>query len=119
MRYIHLSIILVAVYLPQYAVWALPTLAGINLLFAVMFYSLCFSLLAGLKSSGINEEMIVTDTWSSRVIQAVSATILLMSGDFWFVAIGIFTLPWIIINIVTDAFATLVKWEVLEISDKE
>lgn len=117
MSYIHLALILTAVYLPQYAVWAMPTLAAINVVFAIIFYWLCFGLLTGLKASGVNPEMDVPIAWTSRVIQTAATLVLIMSGNPWFVYIALLSLPWIIINIFTDGFGTLVKWEVLEVTD--
>ena len=117
-KFIHLAIIMVAAYLPQ-AVWAMPTLALINIVFSVMFYWLCFGLLAGLKVAGINDEMEVADAWTSRVIQASATALLFMSNDPTYQYIAMISLPWIVINWFTDAFATLVKWEILEVTDKE
>ena len=117
MRYIHLALILTAVYLPQYAVWAMPALAAVNVFFSLMFYWLCFGLLSGLKVSGINPEMDVPVAWTSRVVQLSATLVLLMSGNPYFVYIAIFSLPWITLNIFTDGFGTLVKWEVLEVTD--
>lgn len=118
MRYIHFGLVLVSVYLPN-MIWALPALATIQLLFAIMFYWLMFGLLSGLKASGINPEMDTPTTWTSRIIQTGATIVLFMTWDPYYQAIAIFTLPWIVINIVTDALATLVKWEILDITSKE
>lgn len=117
-KYIHLAILLVAVYLPE-AVWALPTLAVLNLFFSVLFYWLCFGLLTGLKASSINEDIDLADAWSGRVIQATATVVLFLSPDPTYQYIAMFSLPWIVTNWITDIFATLVKWDVLEVTDKE
>ena len=117
-KFIHLALILTAVYLPQ-AVWAMPTLALINLFFSILFYWLCFGLLTGLKASSINDEIEVSEAWMGRVIQASATAVLFMSGEPVYQYIAMFSLPWIITNWITDTFATLVKWEVLEVTDKE
>ena len=118
LTYIHLAILLAAVYLPQYAIWAMPSLAAINLLFSAMFYMLCFHLLSGLKASSVNAEMDVPAAWTTRTVQIGATAVLLMSANQYFVWIAIFSMPWIILNIFTDAFGTLVKWEILEITDR-
>ena len=109
---------MVAVYVPDQA-WALPTLAAISIFYASLFYWLCFGLLAGLKASSINHEIEVADAWSRRMIQTLATIVLIASGDMVFIVMGVFTLPWIITNTVTDMFATLVKWNILEVTDKE
>ena len=118
MRFIHLALIMVAVYVPS-AEWALPALATINIFFALIFYWLTFGLVCGLKSSTVNSELEVSDAWTSRVVQLGATAVLLMSGDITYIAIAMFSLPWIIINVFTDIFATLLKWEVIEVMDKE
>ena len=109
---------MVAVYMPE-ETWALPLIAAINLLFSALFYWLCLGLIAGLKASSLNYDMEVADAWTRRMISTLGAIVLLMSGDSTFVMIGVFTLPWIITNILADMFATLVKWEILQITDKK
>ena len=118
LKYIHLGVIITASYVPS-AVWALPTLAVINVVFAVMFYWLCFGLLAGLRASNINPEIEVAEAWTSRVVQTGATAFLFLQNDPIYMMVAMFSLPWIITNIVTDIFATLVKWEVLEVTDKE
>ena len=118
LKFFHLAIIMVAVYLPDQA-WALPALAAINITFSLMFYWLCFGLLTGLKASSINDDIDVADAWTSRVVQTGATIVMLMTGDTILIAIAAFSLPWIITNLITDSFATLVKWEILEVTDKE
>lgn len=117
-KFIHLAIIMVAVYLPDQT-WAFPTLAAINLVFSIMFYWLCFGLLTGLKASSINEDIDVPDAWTSRVVQTGATIVLFTTGDIYLIMIAAFSLPWIATNLLTDTFATLVKWEILEVTDKE
>jgi hypothetical protein len=119
LRYIHLALILIAVYIPDYAPWALPTLAAVQVVFALMFYWLCFTLLSGLSISNVNSEIEVADAWSSRFIQFGATALLYSTGDPLYQFIAIASAPWIVINIMTDAFATLIKWEILEVTDKE
>jgi hypothetical protein len=118
LKYAHLALIMVAAYFPDMA-WAMPTLATIQVFFAVMFYWLCFGLLSGLKTSGINPEMDTPGAWTNRIVQTGATAVLFLSWDPVYQAIAIFTLPWIIINIFTDILATLVKWEIVDITDKE
>lgn len=118
MRYIHLALIMAVVYLPM-VTWALPALAAVQILFAVMFYWLTFGLVSGLKTSSINPEMDTPTAWTSRVVQTGATAVLFMTWDPFYQAIAIFSLPWIIINIMTDVLATLVKWEIVQINDNE
>jgi len=117
LAYIHLAFILLAVYVPSF-IWALPTLATISLVFSALFYWLCFSLLAGLKISEVNDDIDVTSAWTSRLVQILATVVLIQAGDTY-LYIALFTLPWIVINTLTDAFATLIKWEILAVTDKE
>ena len=117
-RYLHLAVVLVAVYLPDQT-WALPLLAGVNLIFALMFYQLCFGLLAGLKVSQLNGEIEISESWASRLIQIVATILLFMTGDMTYMLIAAFSAPWIITNTVTDIFATLLKLDIIAITDKE
>ena len=110
---------MIGVYASAYAPWALPTLAALNLFFAVMFYWLCVGLLAGLRASTINSELEVADAWTARVIQISATLVLYMTGDTLYQFIAIFSMPWILTNTFTDTFATLVKWQILEVTDKE
>ena len=119
MRYIHLGLIFAAVYLthlPDFY-WVMPALATINVVIASVFYWLCFGLLTGIKSSSVNLDFVVADTWTNRVIQLSATLVLLMSGDILYMTIAAASLPFNIISIVTDAFATLIKWEYVEITD--
>ena len=118
LKFFHLAIIMVAVYLPDQT-WAMPALVAINILFSIMFYWLCFGLLTGLKASAINDEIDVADAWTSRVVQTGATLVMFMSGDTMIIALAAFSLPWIITNLFTDTFATLVKWDILEVTDKE
>lgn len=118
LRYLHLAVVLVAVYLPDQT-WALPLLAGVNVVFALMFFYLCFSLLAGLKVSELNSEIEISESWSSRVVQMVATIVLFMTGDMTYMLIAAFTAPWIVINTITDIFATLLKLDIIAITDKE
>jgi len=113
----HLALILVTVFLPTEAYWSLPTLALIQIIFSSMFYYLCFCLLAGLKTSGVNFDMVVPDAWSSRFVQVGATIVLIMTGNIYFICIAMFSLPWIILNVFTDLFGTLVKWEILDVVD--
>ena len=117
-KYAHLAIIMVAVYLPA-ATWAMPALAVIQVLLSLMFYWLMFGLLSGLKTSSINPDMDTPGAWTSRIVQAGAAGVLFLSWDPVYQAIAIFSLPWVIVNISTDVLATLVKWEILDITQDE
>lgn len=80
-----------------------------------MFYYLCFCLLTGLKTSGVNFDMVIPDAWASRLVQVVATVVLIMSGDLFFISIAMFSLPWIALNVTTDFFGTLVKLEILDV----
>lgn len=118
MRYIHLALIMVAVYLPTMT-WALPALAAIQIFFALMFYWLVFGLVSGLKVSSINTDMDTPTAWTSRIVQTGATAVLFLTWDPMYQAIAIFSLPWIIINLFTDFLATMVKWEILDVKDIE
>lgn len=118
MKYIHLALILVAVYFTEYQDFALGAIATINILFATLFYWLSFSLLAGLSVSEVNPEIEVSDALASRLIHITGTIVLLMAGDVY-TYIALITAPWVIVNTFTDFFAMLVKWQILQIHDKE
>lgn len=116
LKYIHLAILLVAVFLPD-QLWASPTLAAINAFFALFFYWLCFGLLTGLKISTLNDDIDVAEALTNKMIQVTSTIFLFSTGDLTYQLIAAFTAPWVITNTITDIFSTLVKWEILEIRE--
>ena len=118
LRYIHLAIILIAVYVPTQT-WAIPVLAGIQLALTVFFYYMVFGLLSGLSRSGLNEDIDVQDMLITRIVTGLSLTILIMTWQPVYWVIAALAMPWYITNILTDIFAILVKYQVLEITDKE
>jgi hypothetical protein len=114
-KFIHLAIIMLAVYAPVTAPWAMPALATINIIFAAVFYWLCFGLLSGTRASGLNPDMVVADAWTSRVIQAGGTTILFATGDPTYQYIALMSVPWIVISVFTDTLGTLIAWNIVEI----
>ena len=118
LRYTHLAIILIAVYMPDQT-WAIPTLAGIQLALTAFFYYMVFGLLSGLSRSGLNEDIDIQDMLITRIVTGLSLTILIMTGQPIYWVIAALAMPWYVTNILTDIFAILVKYEVLEITDKE
>ena len=59
--------------------------------------------------------MVIPDAWASRLVQVVATIVLIMSGNIFFICIAMFSLPWIILNVITDIFGTLVKLEILDV----
>ena len=82
-----------------------------------MFYWLTFQLMAGLKNSEIHPEIDVAEAWTSRAIQITGTLILIMSGEQVYQYIAMFSMAWVVTNVITDAFATLLKWEILAIEE--
>tara|TARA_R110000796_G_scaffold35564_2_gene91273 strand:- start:216 stop:530 length:315 start_codon:yes stop_codon:yes gene_type:complete len=99
--------------------WALPALAGLTIAYGMLFYWLCYGLLTGLKVSSVNSEIEVADAWTARIIQLACVTVLYMSGDTNYMLVAAFALPWTVISVLVDIFATLIKWDILEVQDKE
>ena len=118
LRYAHLTVILIAVFLPD-ETWALPVLAGFHLVLTFFFHYLVFGLLTGISKSDINEEIDLHDMIILRMITALSLLVLVTSGDVTYWIVAAISAPWYITNVITDIFALLVKWEILEITDKE
>lgn len=118
LRYTHLAIILIAVYLPA-ETWAIPTLAGIQLALTAFFYYMVFGLLSGISRSALSEDIDIQDMLINRIVIGLSLTILIMTGQPIYWVIAALSMPWYVTNILTDIFAILVKYEVLEITDKE
>ena len=116
MAYIVLALISLAVWYPMG--WVLPTLAAMILFFAGLFYSLMFNLVAGLSVSSINTEFDLSKTWTSQVTHIGAVGVLIGSGG-WFLWAGIFAAPWILVNLSTNVLSTLVKLELLKITDKD
>lgn len=120
LKYIQLGLLLSIVYLPEYREAALLTIATLTTLYCLLFYWTMFEVTSGLMTSKINVNIEVTEAWTSRVIQMGMVSVLfIVSGDFNYQIVAAFAIPWLAINTSTDTFATLVKWEILEIQDKE
>jgi p-aminobenzoyl-glutamate transporter AbgT len=118
LRYSHLAVILVAVFLPEQE-WALPVLAGFHIVLTFFFFYLIFGLLCGLSKSNVNEDIDVHDMIILRMVTLLSLLVLFVSGEMVYIIIAAASAPWLITNIITDIFAVLVKWEILEVTDKE
>ncbi len=118
LRYSHLAVILVAVFLPEQE-WALPVLAVFHVVMTSLFFYLVFCLLCGLSKSNVNEDIDVHDMIILRMVTFLSLLVLFVSGEMVYIIIAAASSPWVITNTMTDIFAVLVKWEILEVTDKE
>lgn len=117
MAYFHLIVILLTTFVPDF-IWGLPTLAAINVAMGLIFYWLCFELLTGLKISAVNVEIDTASALTSKLIQ-ITGTILLWKSGGVYETIAYLSMPYLAISFVTDAFAFLVKKEILQIEVHE
>ena len=67
----------------------------------------------------MNEDIDVHDMIILRMVTLISLLVLFVSGEMVYIIIAAASAPWLITNIITDIFAVLVKWEILEVTDKE
>jgi hypothetical protein len=90
-------------------------------LFATVFYYMCFHLVSGLTKSSLDMEMPLSDTFLMKVAYITTAVAVFKTENDLMIYAMIFSLPWVLVNIMTDIFTFLVKKEILIIMpvDKE
>lgn len=116
MPYIIVTLIGLSVWYPME--WVLPTLAASTVFFSLVFYHLMYNLVAGLSISAITTDFDLSTAWTNQITHIASSAVLIGSGG-WFVYVGVFALPWVIVNFFTNVLSTLVKLEIVNITDKD
>jgi hypothetical protein len=114
MKYITLALLLAYTFGGQ--LWVAPVLAWVTVFFASLFYWLCFSLIVGTKKTDLYTEFHVADIATLRVIQIALVVFLWVTGYGYH---AMFTLPWTIIMTMTDILTILVKWEIIEYTNRD
>jgi hypothetical protein len=98
--------------------WIVPTIAAIMVMLSVFFYWMNVNLISGLMVSKLNDELDVAMAWIKGVIRLSAVGVLAITGDVYLLAAA-FVAPWVFVSMCCDILATLVKWEFIQIADRD
>jgi hypothetical protein len=98
--------------------WIRPAISAIMVMLSIFFYWMNIQLISGIMVSKLNDEIDVVMAWSNGIIRIAAVGTLAMSPDPYVLA-ALFALPWVFISMSCDILATLVKWEFIQIQDRE
>jgi len=116
LRYSSLLCLIVIAFYPEYAEHAASILAGLLLVFATSFYFLMTSSIIGIREIRLSDDIDINYTWQNRAILATSLVALMMSG---MPGVVYYILPFALIGLVTDVFATLLVMGAIEVEDSD